>query len=270
MFILICSTLLAAEYGAPKKGDTFTNSLGMTFVYIEPGTFMMGSPLSEEGRIRNETQHQVTLTRGYWIQTTEVTRAQWEAVMGELNSHYLNNCENDCPEGKVSYDEAQEFIRKLNQRGDEITYSLPTEAQWEYAARAGSSTRFCFGDSDKELGDYAWYIENSGLKAHPVGNVWYIDSGMKAHPVGQKRPNAWGLYDMHGNVREWCQDYYGDYPTGSVTDPTGPATGKTRVIRGGRISNPAHLCRSAYRFHLFPDISTSITNGLRLAASSDR
>ncbi len=255
MFMLIGSTLLAEEHGIPVKGDTFTNSLGMKFVYIEPGTFMMGSPLSEEGRRHDETQHQVTLTRGYWLQTTEVTRAQWEPVMGKLKSHYWNNCENVCPEGRTSYDEAQEFIRKLNQRGDKITYSLPTEAQWEYAARAGSSTRFYFGDSDTQLGEYAWYKKNSASIIHPVG---------------QKRPNAWGLYDMYGNVQEWCQDYYGDYPTGSVTDPTGPATGRIRVIRGGQILLLAKRCRSAYRNAQFPEIGTSVTHGFRLVAFPDR
>ncbi len=234
-----------------SSGNTYTNSLGMTFVYIEPGSFMMGSPSSESGRDKDETLHRVTLTRGYWMQTTEVTQAQWKAVMGSNPSNFKGD---SLPVEKVSWDDIQDFIRKLNQRMDKITYSLPTEAQWEYAARAGSSSRFCFGDSDSQLGSYAWYDGNSGSKTHPVG---------------QKSPNAWGLYDMHGNVWEWSQDWYGDYPSGSVSDPTGPSSGTLRVLRGGSWFNFARICRSAGRMRLTPDYRYLII-GFRLVASPGR
>ena len=218
----------------PEHGDTFTSSLGMTFVYIAPGSFMMGSPSSESGRNNDETQHKVTLPRGYWMQTTEVTQAQWKAVMGNNPSHWKGD---DLPVEKVSWDDAQEFIRKLNQQEDEITYSLPTEAQWEYAARAGSSSRFCFGDSDSHLGNYAWFSENSGNKTHPVG---------------QKTPNSWGLYDMHGSVWEWCRDRDGEC-----------------VIRGGSGGSNAGDCRSALRRRFGPKYS-GFGCGFRLVSSLAR
>ncbi len=139
---------------------------------------------------------------------------------------------------QVSWDDAQEFLGKLNLMEKTNTYRLPTEAEWEYACRAGSTTRFCFGDEEAELEDYAWYEENSEGKTHPVG---------------QKQPNAWGLYDMHGNVWEWCQDWYGDYPAGPVTDPRGPDTGEYRVLRGGSWGNDSRNLRSAVRDYNNPD-----------------
>jgi formylglycine-generating enzyme required for sulfatase activity len=142
----------------------------------------------------------------------------------------------------VSWDDAVEFCRKLSELpGEKSTgyvYRLPTEAEWEYACRAGTTTEYSFGDSKSELGDYAWYDKNSGKTTHPVGG---------------KKPNAWGLYDMHGNVFEWCHDWYGDYPSGSVTDPTGAASGSYRVARGGSWSLYSDHCRSANRSRSTPD-----------------
>ncbi len=200
------------------QGERIFKSIGMEFVYIAPGTFMMGSPWNESNWVRHndETQHWVTLTRGFYMQTTEVTQGQWKAVMGRNPSHF-KSCGDDCPVEQVSWNDAQKFIRKLNQREGGNKYRLPTEAEWEYAARAGSTARFYFGDDERRLGEYAWYNENSE----------------KTHPVGQKKPNDWGLYDMYGNVWEWCQDWHGTYPSGSVTDPTGPSNGSYRVYRGG-------------------------------------
>jgi formylglycine-generating enzyme required for sulfatase activity len=231
------------------QGEAFTNSLGMKFVYISPGTFMMGSPSSEADREGDERQHRVTLTKGYYLQTTEVTQGQWQAVMGDNPSRF-KSCGENCPVENVSWDDIQEFIKKLNQRDSHYQYRLPTEAEWEYAARTGSESRFCFGDSDETLKEYAWFRDNSGGKTHPVS---------------AKRPNDWGLYDMHGNVWEWCRDRYDGYPSGSVTDPQGPPSGADRVLRGGSWSNNAGYCRSADRWGT-PDYRNG-NGGFRLAAS---
>jgi formylglycine-generating enzyme required for sulfatase activity len=216
----------------------------MRFVYIKPGTFTMGSPPNESGRDEDEIQHRVTLTKGFYMQTTEVTQAQWYDVMGTRpwsGKNYLREDENS-PAVYVSWKDCQEFLKRLNQKDGGDTYRLPTEAEWEYACRAESKTRFCFGNSDKLLGDYAWYDKT----AWNVGQKY-------AHRVGDKKPNAWGLYDMHGNVWEWCEDWYGHYPSGAVTDPAGPSSGSIRIIRGGSFRYGAELSRSAFRFRCAPD-----------------
>jgi len=237
---------------AKKEGFslTKTNSIGMNFAYIRPGSFMMGSPAGESGRSSDEKRHRVTLTKGLYMQTTEVTQGQWRAVMGSNPSHF-SNCGDNCPVEKVSWNDVQEFIVKLNRNEGGNSYRLPTEAEWEYAARAGSTSRFCYGDSDGRLAEHAWYGSNSEDKTQAVA---------------QKKPNAWGLYDMHGNVWEWCQDWYSDYPSGSVTDPTGPSSGSFRVNRGGSWGNRAWSCRSALRGRLWPGYRYIIL-GFRLALS---
>ncbi|OQY43753.1 MAG: hypothetical protein B6240_11770 [Desulfobacteraceae bacterium 4572_87] len=237
-----------------RKG-AFTNDLGMKFVYIKPGSFLMGSSSGESGRDDDEKQHRVTLTRGYYLQTTEVTQGQWKRVMGSrpwAGKKYVRENANNAA-AYISWNDCRDFIRKLNQMEGSNKYRLPTEAEWEYACRAGSSTRFCFGDSDGQLGNYAWYDKN----ADDVGYEY-------AHGVGTKRPNAWGFYDMHGNVWEWCQDWFGDYPSGSVTDPTGPTSGSLRVLRGGSWYNYARDCRSAYRYRYVPE-NRGGNYGFRLA-----
>ncbi|MBU1569154.1 MAG: formylglycine-generating enzyme family protein, partial [Proteobacteria bacterium] len=220
-----------------------TNSIGMTFVYIKPGTFMMGSPAGELGRDSDETQHQVTLTRGFYMQTTEVTQGQWQSIMGS-NPSYFKDCGGDCPVEKVSWNDAQEFIRRLNQKEGGNNYRLPTEAEWEYAARAGSEAAFSGGG-----------ITKTDCAHDPVLNAlgWYCgNADKKTHPVAQKNSNSWGLYDMHGNVWEWVQDWKGDYQSGYVTDPTGPSSGSYRVDRGGSWIDDARYCRSADRNEFTP------------------
>ncbi len=217
--------------------NTFTNSLGMTFVYITPDIFMTGSPENEPGRDSDETLHEVTLTQPYYMQTTEVTQGQWETVMGSNPSRF-NSCGYDCPVEYVSWNDAQDFINALNEMG-EGSYSLPTEAQWESAVRAGSTTAFANGEITETGSDY-----DPNLDA--VGWYWY-NSDAETHPVAQKDANAWGMYDMHGNVSEWCQDWFGNYGADSVTDPDGPSSGSYRVLRGGSWSQFARNCRSAYR-----------------------
>ena len=238
--------------GGGGTGGAFTNALGMKFVYVPPGTFIMGSPPYEPGRYHDEIRHQVTLTHGFYMQTTPVTQGQWTAIMG-INPSHFNDCGDNCPVEQISWNEVQKFIRRLNQRTGK-SYRLPTESEWEYACRTGTRTRFFFGNSDSQLGLYAWYDENSGRTTHPVA---------------QKQPNAWGLYDMYGNVWEWCSDWYGDYPSGSVTDPAGPASGDNRVIRGGSWNCDARYCRSAIRGGYGPGFRF-YNLGFRLAASAVR
>jgi len=198
------------------------------FVYIEPGSFLMGSPPAEPKRNPDEAMHRVTLTKGFWISKYEVTQKQWFEVMGTKPSHFTGD---DLPVEQVSWMDVQMYIQKLNQESS-VRYRLPTEAEWEYAARAGSLSAYSFGAKEMFLPDYAWFADNS------VGST---------HPVGTKQPNAWGLFDMSGNVWEWCQDWGATYPHGDVVDPQGPTNGVDRIGRGGSWSVPAQMCRAADR-----------------------
>jgi formylglycine-generating enzyme required for sulfatase activity len=252
-------------------GD-YVNSLGMTFKLILAGTFTMGSPdgtngaVAELGRDSSETQHQVMLTKSYQMQTTEVTQGQWKTVMGS-NPSYLPACGDNCPVEQVSWNDIQTFVTNMNQRG-EGTYRLPTEAEWEYAARAGSATAFANGGItntgsspvDPNLNLIGWYWGNSTVTYSPNFG------GQGTHPVQGKQANAWGLFDMSGNVWEWVQDLYGAYPTGAVADPTGPSTGSSRVLRGGSWYDPAQKCRSASRNSASPGYVNNL-NGFRLVRS---
>lgn len=238
----------AAQTVNPSRAETplhdgFTNTIGQTFVYIKPGSFLMGSSLEESGRSADEPQHRVTLTKGFYLQTTEVTQGQWEMVVKKKPA-YFQACGALCPVESVSWDDVQKFIDILNQRPGPHRYRLPTEAEWEYAARAGTTGPF----SGSSVDNVAWHRDNSGDTTHPVG---------------KKTPNAWGLYDMLGNVSEWVQDWYGDYPSGSVIDPSGPARGFYRVNRGGGWDMPSFGCRSAQRIINSPG-SISSTLGFRL------
>jgi formylglycine-generating enzyme required for sulfatase activity len=216
---------------AAAEAKTFTNSLGMKFVRIEPGEFLMGSPANEEGRYTDETQHKVKITKPFMLGITPVTQKQWVTLMGNNPSYFKGD---DLPVIEVSWDDAVAFCQKLSAKEGK-TYRLPTEAEWEYACRAGTTTQYHTGDGEKALDEAGWYDKNSGNTTHPVG---------------QKKANAWGLYDMHGNVMEWCSDYYGPYPAGDAVDPTGPAQGdanSSRVLRGGSWSINPQLCRAACR-----------------------
>ena len=209
-------------------------SIGMEFKLIPAGKFTMGDASGDE----DETPHEVTLTKPFKMGIHEVTQAQYKQVMGVTPSKFkgANN-----PVEMVSWDDAVEFCRRLsalpaeNEAGN--VYRLPTEAEWEYACRAGTTTKYSFGDDESELEQYGWC---------------YANSGENTHPVGSKQPNAWGLYGMQGNVAEWCQDWYGDYPSGSVTDPTRSTSGSFRVYRGGSWLNTAEGCRSAFRYWNLP------------------
>ena len=223
----------------PKQKIKIMNSLGMEFIYIQQGTFMMGSPPNESGRYDDEKQHRVTLTKGFYMQITEVTQGQWKEVMGR-NPSYFKNCGDDCPVEGVSWSDVQQFIRELNQREGSGTYRLPTEAEWEYAARGRAETPFSFGRCLSA--DQANYDGNYPLSECSKGRDRH-----RTMPVASLLANSLGLHDMHGNVWEWCQDWYGDYPSGSVTDPSGPSGGSIRVRRGGGWNSGARRCRSADR-----------------------
>jgi formylglycine-generating enzyme required for sulfatase activity/protocatechuate 3,4-dioxygenase beta subunit len=241
----------------PKE---ITNSIGMKLVLIPKGTFMMGSPESEEGHQRNnETQHEVTISKDFYLGVHEVTQAQYEKVIGKNPSHFqgavVSNENADIPVENVSWDDAVEFCKKLSDLPEEKkvgrVYRLPTEAEWEYACRAGSKTAYSFDDEEGLLPEYGWFDRNSSDRTHTVGLL---------------EPNRWGLYDMHGNVWEWCSDWYGYYPKGAVSDPTGTKEGSDRVGRGGGWASDAAICRTAFRRAIDP---TQLVNdiGFRVALS---
>lgn len=239
---------------SPKLEATpksFTNSVGMKMVLLPAGTFMMGSPSTEKDRDSDEVQHRVTLTKDFYIGTTEVTQSQWESVMATTpwKGQVFGKEGSNFAATYVSWEDAVEFCKRLSAK-EGNTYRLPTEAEWEYACRGGTASAYCFGDAVASLKDYAWYDENAGLYAHEVGS---------------KRANAFGLYDMHGNVYEWCSDWKADYLTGNVSDPLGPSEGSGRVIRGGSWYYDAGFCRSADRNSGTPDYRDS-NLGFRVAA----
>jgi formylglycine-generating enzyme required for sulfatase activity len=224
--------------------------LDLKLVPIPAGTFTLGSPAKERGRYAAEgPQTKVTISKPFWLGATEVTQKQWMALMPENPSQYKVEAN---PVEKISWSEAVEFCAKLTERErsasrlpEGYVYALPTEAQWEYACRAGTT-----GDYAGELGDMAWYFKNT--------------EGLAPKAVAQKKPNAWGLFDMHGNVSEWCADWYGPYPGGSVTDPRGAADGKIRIVRGGGWGDNAVDCRSAFRA-AFKPVQRGNSVGFRVA-----
>jgi len=221
----------------PTSGELpdSTNSIGMEFNVIPAGTFTMGDG---NGLGPTMEAHEVTLTKPFEMGVHEVTQAQYEQVMKNNPSKFKGA---DHPVETVSWTEAVEFCRKLSDLPAEKVagnvYRLPREAEWEYACRAGTTTKFSFGDDESQLVEHAWVRRNSGYQTHPGG---------------QKLANPWGLHDMHGNVWEWCQDWHEDYPSGTATDPTGAASGSFRVGRGGCWGSSAGYCRSAYRSGYFP------------------
>jgi len=243
--------------GCPGADPTQAEFAGIQFVRIPAGTFLMGSDKTAEelseiygDRVfyfqSEQPQHEVTISQGFWLGKFEVTQAQWRAVMGGNPSYDVGD---NLPVEQVSWNECLEFIERLNALGEGV-FRLPTEAEWEYACRAGTTTEFSFGDDLDLLDAYCWYFTNSGYRTHPVGG---------------KSPNPWGLYDMHGNVFEWCKDWYGSeyYAAAPPLDPQGPDDGKYRVRRGGTFARTDSFCRSAFRFWNGPNDHLSNT-GLRL------
>lgn len=217
----------------PKIGTTgsFSNSLAMEFVRIPSGEFLMGGC----GEPDEQPVRRVRISHPFFLGRHEVTQAQWRRIMGG-NPSVFGGCD-DCPVENVSWNDVQLFLRKMNRRGDG-RYRLPTEAEWEYAARAGSSAPFSFGGDERRLDAHAWHSGNSGGRTHPVY---------------RKALNFWGVFDMYGNVAEWCEDWYGEYVGFSpnhpffANDPEGPQRGRERVVRGGSCASFARDCRSARR-----------------------
>jgi formylglycine-generating enzyme required for sulfatase activity len=235
----------------------FTNIIGMKFAWIPPGNFVMGSPNEEKARIGDEMQHKVTLTKGFYMGVYTVTQEQWKEVMGNNPSQFKG--EKNLPVDNVSWNDCQEFIKKLREK-DKKLYRLPTEAEWEYSCRAGTKTPFHFGEtiSTKQANYNGQFIYGDGTKGI---------FREKTTPAGSFPANSWGLFDMHGNIGQWCQDWYGRYSQGEVTDPQGPEKGPARVLRGGGWAGRPENCRSACRAMNPP--SDGIFCGVRLCFSDD-
>ena len=231
-----------------NSGRFTVNGVSFEMVRVEGGTFRMGatSEQKDEAWDREKPVHSVTLS-GYYIGKTEVTQVLWEAVMGINPSKFIGD---NLPVEMVSWDDCQEFIRELNALTGQ-NFRLPTEAEWEFACRGGNNSRGYKYSGSNNLGSVAWYDGNSGNKTHPVGT---------------KAPNELGIYDMSGNVWEWCADWYGDYSSGAQTNPTGPYGGSNRVYRGGSWNYDVGRCRSSNRDFYYPWIRDIIL-GLRLALS---
>ncbi|OGR11148.1 MAG: hypothetical protein A2097_04005 [Desulfobacula sp. GWF2_41_7] len=246
---------MPGRQGTTQPGE-YINSIGMKFIKVPAGTFTMGSPDSEIRRDKNEILHDVTLTQSFYLQSTEVTQQQWFDVMGTYPSHF-ENCGMTCPVENVKYSDVMEFLKRLNEMENTIHYRLPTEAEWEYAARAGTSDAFFNGPMVIE-GDYSNnpYLDESG---------WYYRNSRQApHPVAQKMPNAWGFYDMHGNAWEWCSDWQRPYSFHAETDPQGAQFAKAKIRRGGSWAHYPEYCRSAYRSWFDPE-DTNPEMGFRAA-----
>ncbi len=228
----------------PAPFSEITNNIGIKLILIPAGEFLMGS---ENGRDNEKPVRKVIISNPFYLGKYPVTQTQWRVVMGNNPSHFqqkegwIFGKQKDNPEQpveNVSWDDAQEFLQKLGAREGGKTYRLPTEVEWEYACRAGSTRSYCFGDDETKLKEYAWYRENSGNTTHPVG---------------QLKANVWGLHDMHGNVWEWVQDWYGSYEAATAIDLTRPVSGSDRVLRGGGCCYDARNCRSALRGYDTPD-----------------
>jgi formylglycine-generating enzyme required for sulfatase activity len=254
---------------------SLVNSIGIKLRLIPAGTFQMGL---ENGDPAEKPVHEVRITKPFYLGVTEVTNAQWQTVMGTEPPSKWKDA--DRPVETVSWTAAVGFCRMLSERPEERdagrVYRLPTEAEWEYACRAGTTTTWASGDDENTLGEFAWFGNNSGRDLLDANQIWVADSlnyasrltgnGNKTHAVGQKWPNAWGLHDMHGNVWEWCSNRYGTYAADTVADPTGPSAGSYRVSRGGGWRDPSGDCRATIRFKLLPSYRDD-SLGFRLALS---
>ena len=253
------AAVTAGKHATPDQfalGDSIVSSVGMILVPIPAGQFQMGSPDSDSvARSHEKPRHLVKITRPFYLSAHEVTRHQYEQVMKARPWEGLKHLQHgpDYPATNVSWNDAVEFCRRLSDR-EGMEYRLPTEAEWEYACRAGTTTLYSFGDDASRLEQHAWYLKNASSVGERYG-----------HRVGKKLPNPWGLYDMHGNVWEWCQDWYAPYGSEKVlSDPAGPARGGRRVLRGGSFNEYAEVARSADRDDNRPG-NRYVSGGFRVA-----
>lgn len=266
--VLSCLVVGWALFGCAKEEPfaVYETRVGLRMLPVSPGIFTMGSPMSEGQREMHETSHKVEITRSFFIAATEISRGQWAQVMGEAPPHSV---EADLPVEDLTFFDAVRFSNRFSElegrsvayRIDGVNvewdtsaagYRLPTEAEWEYAARAGTSSAFWSGRQGPGTLDGVAWCESS--------------SGGRARPVGTTKPNPWGLFDVHGNVWEWCWDRYGPYGALSTTDPVGPKKGQSRVLRGGAWHSAPRLCRSANRYFRPMEVETNYVGlGLRLA-----
>lgn len=260
---LIFNSLSPLPVNALEK--TITNSIGMEFVLIPDGSFKMGSPQDEPDRRQNEIEHQVTIKQPFYMQATEVTVKQWRAIMGK-RFFFKKKGTDHMPVVKVSWQDCIDFIQKLNALNEGV-YRLPTEAEWEYACRAGATSAYAWGKTiDCNNAMYA----NNTLKTDACVND-VKSKGLPADqpaPVKSYEPNAWGLYDMEGNVWEWCQDWYGPYVKDAVVDPRGPSSGSDKVRRGGSWYGTGTRCRCANR-NLSNPANRYQTTGFRLVREAE-
>jgi formylglycine-generating enzyme required for sulfatase activity len=251
--ILLLLTNLSFGEGEHERDTTFKNSLGMEFVLVHPGKFMMGSIVDDgEAKQDESPRHLVEISKGFYLGKFEVTQEEYRALTGTNPSKVEGT---NHPVESVSFEEVHAFIDALNAKEGHSRYRLPTEAEWEYAARAGTFSIYYFGNDPDLLGNYAWYGGNSG-------------EDFIHHSVGKKLPNPWGLFDMHGNVWEWIEDWYGEtyYSKSPAVDPPGEKSGEYRVIRSGSSLDFPKLCRSSARLLFIPNNSIEYI-GFRLALS---
>jgi sulfatase modifying factor 1 len=255
-------TVWASEWGEDKFGLWMTlelQAVEQRFRWITPGVFRMGSPKGEAERGSDELQHEVSLTHGYWMGDTACPQALWQAVMGANPAHFSDDPRN--PVEQVSWNDVQKLIERLNDLHPDLNARLPTEAEWEYACRAGTQTPFSFGknvtpEQVNYNGDYPY-----------AGGAKGMNRG-RTVPVGSLPPNSWGLYEMHGNVWEWCADWYGEYERGREVDPVGPARGAYRVLGGGSWFDHGGNVRSAQRYRNEPGLVSRFI-GFRLALGQE-
>ncbi|MDZ7697614.1 MAG: formylglycine-generating enzyme family protein [Deltaproteobacteria bacterium] len=269
------------NYFGDSSFSSLVNTIGMRLVLIPAGSFMMGSPQTEPGRYDDEIYHKVTISKPFYISATVVTQSQWFKLIekwplrakSELHELPIGDA---YPIAWISWRVCAQFIQAINKREGTDKYRLPTEAEWEYACRAGTSTALANGDIEatplyRSKGQAEAFSTNAVDYGDPNLDLMGWDYGNaenRVHRVAKKAPNKWGLYDMHGNVSEWCQDWYGDYPASEVVDPVGPGFGEKRVIRGGSYKAYARDCRSAARFWGWPNVFRGgPDNGLRLVRS---
>jgi formylglycine-generating enzyme required for sulfatase activity len=291
-------------YGSQAFGQhdlELINSIDMEFIRVPNGVFMMGSKKAARNSRDNEVFHEVTISNPFYLGKFEVTQAQYQKVMGNNPSYFFGDkmreqdpktkkftIEIDTsmhPVERVTVEKALEFCKLLGELPDEKRlgrkYRLPTEAEWEYACRARTDTAYSFGNYEGELGEYAWFADNSGEKQIDSSYLLRDESfGLKylsllkrnrnrTHPVGTKKPNKWGFYDMHGNVEELCSDIYGEYPSWPVTDPKGSTKGKWPVSRGGGWNDEARHCRSATRSPILVQAVQGDSVGFRVVLTFD-